>query len=230
MAFSETELKFIDANSALIEGGKAEYSKLQEAYKTIFSYRTSKLSILLPYLVFGIKAFEVTGYATKPNAQIEDILVNTTGLGYLKAKGQPLVPSLFSAKAKIIYWKISNGTIEAKKPSQLVDRKTLNEEMIQGGYNLVSLDTKKANDTITNVFGGKVLSYFIKVTTAQDKRMGNSYSFEFRTESEKKDDAVALFTTKLKENITGYYGSDMAKFAEEVAGPIASSIKWDKSA
>lgn len=150
--YSAEELKFMEENEELLEGGATS-----ELYKALCDYDFS--TYLSKY-----KFFFLIGFLTSPqfiktvakaenptSAVIQGVYLNLTGL---KAKGQPLLPSNFTAKTKVILYKIDKYKIVASEKYTLSTREAYNDIITKKGYNLVIGDKPELENQVKEIFNG----------------------------------------------------------------------------
>lgn len=151
MALSEKAEKFLNENSSLINSGdlKKLYLKMVEelGYKDIINL-TSLLTLLL-----APEEFTMTIEETDPGRPIlEGVVYNLTPT---KAKGAPLSPALFRAKAHLVLYEIGGGKVVSSLKYVLSTREEFNEMMApKGKYNLAIMDSPKFVKLVQEAFGG----------------------------------------------------------------------------
>lgn len=226
MALSEQELKFIDENSDLIEQGEAEIEKIADAFYSSGLYGSSrgKLGILMAYTIYGPKAFKLDGYVRGCDIQLLDVISNLTGL---KAKGVPLLPSLFSAKTKVILCKIEKGVLVKKENYRLEDRASLNKKMSEMGANLVTLDSEPARTTLEKAFG-KIRKFILSLSLTGVKLPQKYPVFSSEVSGDYENEAKAKEELKfaLVNKVTGQFTSDTAKVINMVLDSLMNSLTF----
>lgn len=183
MGFTDKELKFIDDNSELIEKGE---SGLKELFSKI-DYeieKRDKMKILLAYNCLGTDAFKVSTKTTTVDKVITGALFNRTTC---KAKGEPLLPSMFRGNTKVVLYNIRKGKIIDQKNYTLVDRQSLDKVSLEGGYNLCVLNKPEHLATVKDCFDG-TLNYIAYFDLKDD--LGD-YSTEIKASIQTNDEEVA---------------------------------------
>ena len=162
MAFTEKELEFIDNNSELIEKGPGGIQELVARANLEFGMK-NRLKLLLVYNCLGTNGFEIRtdSYLSSGKIIYGAIFNRTT----FKAKGEPLMPSMYKAKTKVRLYKISSGKIVDSKTYVLEDKPKLDQEVLSGGYNLGILDRPENVKSVENCFNGE-LTYSLRLIYA----------------------------------------------------------------
>lgn len=151
MALSEKLEKFLDDNANLINSQdlKELYIKMggELGYTDIINL-TSLLTLLL-----APEEFTMTIEETDPGRPtLEGVVYNLTPT---KAKGAPLTPALFRAKAHLVLYEISGGKVVSSLKYALSTREEFNEIMApKGKYNLAIMDSPKFVKLVQEAFGG----------------------------------------------------------------------------
>lgn len=151
MALSEKAEKFLSDNAKLINS-----QDLKELYVKMvreLSYRdVASLTSLLTLLV-APEEFVLTIKETDPGRPIlEGVVYNLTPI---KAKGAPLTPALFRAKAHLVLYEISGGKVASSLKYALSTREEFNELMApKGKYNLAIMDSPKFVKLVQEAYGG----------------------------------------------------------------------------
>lgn len=151
MALSEKAEKFLTENSSLINSRdlKELYIKMgAELDYTDINELTSLLTLLLAPEEFTMAIEE-----TDPGRPtLEGVVYNLTSA---KAKGAPLSPALFRAKAHLVLYEISEGKVASSLKYALSTREEFNEMMApKGKYNLAVMDSPKFVKLVQEAFGG----------------------------------------------------------------------------
>lgn len=151
MALSERLERFLDDNAELINSQnlKELYIKMgRELGYTDIIYLTSLLTLLL-----APEEFTMTIEETDPGRPtLEGVVYNLTPA---KAKGAPLTPALFRAKAHLVLYEINGGKVVSSLKYVLSTREEFNEMMApQGKYNLAIMDSPKFVKLVQEAFGG----------------------------------------------------------------------------
>lgn len=151
MALSEKLEKFLNDNADLINS-----QNLKELFPKMISrlwasevdYLASLLTLLL-----APEEFKMIVEETDPGRPtLEGVVYNLTPT---KAKGAPLTPALFRAKAHLVLYEISGGKVVSSLKYALSTREEFNEMMApQGKYNLAIMDSPKFVKLVQEAFGG----------------------------------------------------------------------------
>lgn len=221
MGFTENELKFIDENKQLIDQGRDGLKKLLEkvneaSYSYLGRISSGRLRFLLVFNCLGVEGFAFSGKVQPLSVVIQGCLANQTTA---KAKGEPLVPALFKSNTKVILYKITNNSIESSKKYSLVDRPSLNKEMVEGGYNLCILDKTQYKETVEKAFG-KIKNYGFMIGISELYNIGytglNFYSMvESESPAEARLKGFEDLTGKLTELLTDDFSKVVSAIIEE---------------
>lgn len=171
MALSEKAEKFLSDNAKLINS-----RDLKELYVNMvrdLSYRDiSSLTSLLTLLV-APEEFVLTVEETDPGRPtLEGVVYNLTPT---KAKGAPLTPALFRAKAHLVLYEIDKGSVASSQKYTLNTREEFNELMApKGKYNLAIMDSPKFVKLVQEAFGGTraytvILAFTLKAFERKDR-------------------------------------------------------------
>lgn len=152
MEYTELELSFI--NDHADELNSENKDDLNKVLLECYSAGLKRLTLFILYITNSLKNMEVSidrNYSGA-NYKIEDCILNNTTH---KANGVPITNSLFTAGTKVIFSQIKGGRVIKKENSSLskFDRKTLRDYVSQNDFNLVCLDTQKANETLSKFDG-----------------------------------------------------------------------------
>lgn len=179
MALSEKLEKFLNDNADLINS-----QNLKELFPKMISrlwasevdYLASLLTLLL-----APEEFKMIVEETDPGRPtLEGVVYNLTPT---KAKGAPLTPALFRAKAHLVLYEISGGKVVSSLKYALSTREEFNEMMApQGKYNLAIMDSPKFVKLVQEAFGGN---------RAYD------VVFSFNLKPFGRDSVIFLFTRKI---------------------------------
>lgn len=151
MALSENAEKFLSDNASLINSQNLKdlYVKMlrELKYGDIVSL-TSLLTLLV-----APEEFILTIEETDPGRPIlEGVVYNLTPA---KAKGAPLSPALFRAKAHLVLYEIDKGRVISSQKYVLNTREEFNELMApKGKYNLAIMDSPKFVKLVQEAFSG----------------------------------------------------------------------------
>lgn len=155
MAFTEKEIKFLEENRALIDGGKSALPEIAEKLLDLprgdGEVTRAKLIFAIVYSIEGVDGFSSRVTSEYLSSKVEGALLNRTSA---KANGVALLPSMFKSNTKIVYYKIENNKIVTEVKSRLSSMVEYKEELNKGGYNLVILDTPSNVDSVKKAFGG----------------------------------------------------------------------------
>lgn len=171
MALSEKAEKFLSDNAKLINS-----RDLKELYVNMvrdLSYRDiASLTSLLTLLV-APEEFVLTVEETDPGRPtLEGVVYNLTPT---KAKGAPLTPALFRAKAHLVLYEIDKGSVASSQKYALNTREEFNELMApKGKYNLAIMDSPKFVKLVQEAFGGTrayavTLAFTLKAFERKDR-------------------------------------------------------------
>lgn len=180
MALSEKAEKFLNENSSLINSGD-----LEELYKKMVAQlRYSDVNYLagLLTLLLAPEEFRMTIVETDPGRPtLEGVVYNLTPT---KAKGAPLTPALFRAKAHLVLYEIDKGKVASSQKYTLNTKEEFNGLMApKGKYNLAIMDSPKFVKLVQEAFGG-------------DRAYEVAFTFSLKPFGKK--DFVTLFRAKLR--------------------------------
>lgn len=171
MVLSEKAEKFLSDNAKLINS-----QNLKDLYVNMvrdLSYRDiASLTSLLTLLV-APEEFVLTVEETDPGRPtLEGVVYNLTPT---KAKGAPLTPALFRAKAHLVLYEIDKGSVASSQKYALNTREEFNELMApKGKYNLAIMDSPKFVKLVQEAFGGTrayivTLAFTLKAFERKDR-------------------------------------------------------------
>lgn len=151
MALSEKAEKFLNENSDLINSHDFEelYGKM---VRVLWQGDVNNLTSLLT-LILAPEEFRMTIVETDPGRPVlEGVVYNLTPT---KAKGAPLTPALFRAKAHLVLYEIDKGKVASSQKYTLNTKEEFNEIMApKGKYNLAIMDSPKFVKLVEEAFGG----------------------------------------------------------------------------
>lgn len=171
MALSEKAEKFLSDNAHLINSQDLEKLYVN-MYRDLGFRDVYSLTSLLTLLV-APEEFRMTIEETDPGRPIlEGVVYNLTPT---RAKGAPLTPALFRAKAHLVLYEIDKGKVASSQKYALSTREEFNEMMApKGKYNLAIMDSPKFVKLVQEAFGGKraydvIFTFSLKVFGKNDK-------------------------------------------------------------
>lgn len=149
MALSEKAEKFLNENSDLINSGDLKKLYLKMVAELNYRDITSLTSLLI--LLVAPEEFVLTIEETDPGRPtLEGVVYNLTPT---KAKGAPLSPALFRAKAHLVLYEIGGGKVVSSLKYVLSTREEFNEMMApKGKYNLAIMDSPKFVKLVQEAF------------------------------------------------------------------------------
>lgn len=207
MALSEKAEKFLTENSGLINSRdlKELYIKMvaELGYKDITNLTSLLTLLLVP------EEFTMTIEETDPGRPVlEGVVYNLTPT---KAKGAPLSPALFRAKAHLVLYEISEGKVASSLKYALNTREEFNEMMApKGKYNLAIMDSPKFVKLVQDAFGGNRAYDVI---------------FTFNLKSFGRDNGVILFKRKIPVAAGEDPKTTIIKFFRETSTDLNSNIR-----
>lgn len=195
MGFTDKELGFIDKYFELVEKGQDGLKELFENMANELG-ASSRLRILLAYNCLGTGAFEVSTQTQAVDKVITGVLFNRTTC---KAKGEPMLPSMFKGRTKVVLFNIQKGKIADQKSYTLVDKPSLDSESLKGNYNLCVLDKPEHLATVKSCFDGTLI-YIAALSLKGDLY---HYTSAFKASVQTNDEKVARnsILQKIKENL-----------------------------
>lgn len=151
MALSEKAEKFLSDNADLINSQDLEelyVNMIRELNQRDLNSLTSLLTLLV-----APEEFVLTVEETDPGRPIlEGVVYNLTPT---KAKGAPLSPALFRAKAHLVLYEIDKGKVASSQKYALNTKEEFNEIMApKGKYNLAIMDSPKFVKLVQEAFSG----------------------------------------------------------------------------
>ena len=171
MALSEKAEKFLSDNAKLINS-----RDLKELYVNMvrdLSYRDIiSLTSLLTLLVAPEEFVLIVEETDPGRPTLEGVVYNLTPT---KAKGAPLTPALFRAKAHLVLYEIDKGSVASSQKYALNTREEFNELMApKGKYNLAIMDSPKFVKLVQEAFGGTraytvTLAFTLKAFERKDR-------------------------------------------------------------
>lgn len=207
MALSEKAEKFLTENSSLINSRnlKELYIKMgAELWYPDITDLTSLLTLLL-----APEEFTMTIEETDPGRPtLEGVVYNLTSA---RAKGAPLSPALFRAKAHLVLYEISEGKVASSLKYALSTREEFNEMMApKGKYNLAVMDSPKFVKLVQEAFGGN---------RAYDVR------FTFNLKAFDRDSEITLFNRRIPVAAGEDPKTTIIKFFRETSADLNSNIR-----
>ena len=171
MALSEKAEKFLSDNAKLINS-----HDLKELYINMvrdLGYRDIVSLTSLLTLLVAPEEFVLTVEETDPGRPVlEGVVYNLTPT---KAKGAPLTPALFRAKAHLVLYEIDKGKVASSQKYALNTKEEFNEIMApKGKYNLAIMDSPKFVKLVQEAFGGTrayiaTLAFTLKAFERKDR-------------------------------------------------------------
>lgn len=151
MALSKRLERFLDDNAELINSQNLKELYIKMGRELGYTDNIDLASLLT--LLLAPEEFKITIEETDPGRPVlEGVVYNLTPT---KAKGAPLTPALFRAKAHLVLYEISGGKVVSSLKYVLSTREEFNEMMApQGKYNLAIMDSPKFVKLVQEAFGG----------------------------------------------------------------------------
>ena len=202
MAFTDKEIEFIKDHSDLIDRGP-------EGLKELFSKLSyvpgiSRLRIIFIYNCLGTEPFKVINTTEVLKGIITGALFNRTSA---KAKGIPLLPAMFKNKTKVVLFNIKHGKIVDQKQYTLVDKQSLDDESLRGGYNLCVLDTPEHLNSVKSCFDGNLV--YISQVVLEPKELSSP---EFRPRVEAISNSANLAKQSILKQLREYLNIKLTGF------------------
>ena len=174
------------------------------------------------YNCLGSNAFEVNTSSYPPDKLITGALFNRTAC---RAKGEPLLPSMFRGNTKVVLYNIQKGKIVDQKKYTLVDKVKLDEVSLAGNYNLCVLDKPVHTDSVNQCFDGTLIytAYFKPKLKGLLGSYGNRFDLSWESNDEKvaKEKLLEGFKNRLDKELEGF-----GKVVEEIMKQIESTMTF----
>ena len=155
--WEDGELKVINKYAGLIEVAGDSEDSFNELKSALFgdtgvSFGITKKILLAVAILSGKKnVFIVRAEEQAPNLSnpLEGVLKNLT---LARARGIPILPSLFKNHTPVIFYKIERNRIADSMACKLESKDQINEAFKT--YNLLALDTEESKNSINRCFNG----------------------------------------------------------------------------
>lgn len=172
MLFTTDELEFLEENKELVKEGE---KGLEELLARVFRdqrVRTCVVGFLVVYNVLGPNGFilDFDSEVINQSGFLEDVLLNR--VEGISCKGIPLLPNMYKNQTKVVLYKLEGYRVPESETISLTSRQELMGLMAQKGYNLVTLDTKKAKDSLERYLTNLRIFFKIDFKAKVDLKIG----------------------------------------------------------